>query len=125
MEIINHLGVNFKVMNGTYYDSTTPDKVIEVLENARTKRIRIQVDYGYTNLDKKISDSRTNGQSWGEVNDITGYVGRSTGERKIPLLVHNSRSLGGGAILTHCIVKIVTTKGKKVLYEHPTYKPFC
>lgn len=113
-----------KTVNGTSYHDKTPDKVIEVLENARTKRIRIQVDYGYTDLNEKLSDTRQNGQSWGEVNDITGYVGRSTGSQKIPLLVHNSRSLGGGALLDHCIVKIVTTKNKRVLYQHPTYKPF-
>lgn len=113
-----------KIVNGTYYNQNTPDKVIEVLEKARLDRTRIQVDYGYTDLDKKLSDGRKNGQSWGEVNDITGYVGRSTGTQKIPLLVHNRRSLGGGGLLTHCIVKIVTTKGKRVLYQHETYEPF-
>lgn len=35
-----------------------------------------------------------------------GTVGRSTGKVKIPLLVHNSRSMGGGGILTHCIIGI-------------------
>ena len=102
-----------KIVNGTFYNQNTHDKVIEVLENARTKRIRIQVDYG-----------NENGSSWGEIHDITGYVGRSTGIKKIPLLIYNRRSLGGGALLSDCIVKIVTTKNKIVLYEHPTYKPF-
>jgi hypothetical protein len=105
--------LTFKVVNDTCYDTTTPDKVIEVLETARQNRTRIKVDYGHND-----------GQSWGEVNDITGYVGRSTGTAKIPLLVHNTRSMGGGALLTHCIVKIETSKGKRVLYQHPTYKPF-
>lgn len=102
-----------KIVNGTSYNQDTNDKVIEVLENARLNRVRIQVDYGHKN-----------GQSWGEINDITGYVGRSTGTQKIPLLIHNTRSLGGGALLTNCIVKIVTSKGKKVLYQHETFKPF-
>lgn len=93
-----------KIVNGTTYHENTPDKVIEVLEKVRASRTRIQVDYGHEN-----------GQSWGERYDITGYVGRSTGTQKIPLLVHNSRSLGGGSLLTNCIVKIVTSKGKKVL----------
>ena len=64
-----------KTVNGTSYNQNTLDKVIEVLENAREKRIRIKVDYGFDN-----------GTSWGEQNDITGYVGRSTGTEKIPLL---------------------------------------
>lgn len=78
-------GIYFKVSNdGTYYDSkkNTSDKIIEVLENCKLNHTRIKIDYGHDN-----------GQSWGEVNDITGYVGRSTGTQKIPLLVHNSRSL--------------------------------
>jgi len=102
-----------KIVNGTFYNSNTSDKVIEVLEAAKVTRTRIKVDYGFDN-----------GSSWGETNDITGYVGRSTGSEKIPLLVYNRSSLGGGALLSHCIVKIVTTRGKKVLYQHETYSPF-
>ncbi len=125
IKTVNHNGTTFKVMNGTFYDSKTPDKVIEVLEQAKEGRVRLRLDYGYTDLNKKSDDGHTNGQSWGEVNDITGYVGRSTGERKIALLVHNTRSMGGGAILTHCIVKITRSNDKnRVLYQHPTYKPF-
>jgi hypothetical protein len=110
---VNHLGVDFKVANGTFYDSTTPDQVIEVLENARLGCVRLHIDLG---------DPET-GKSWGEVNDVRGYVGRSTGERKVPLLLHNTRSMGGGAILTHCIVKITRSDNKnRVLYENPKYK---
>lgn len=111
-KVVNN-NLTFKVCNNTCYATTTPDKVIEVLETARQNRTRVIVDYG-----------TDDGQSWGEVNDITGYVGRSTGTAKIPLLVHNTRSMGGGAILDHCIVKIMTSKGKKVLYQHPKYSPF-
>lgn len=111
---IEYNGTMYKVANGTYYSSKTPDKVIEVLENARLGHVRLRLDYGHEN-----------GQSWGEVNDVTGYVGRSTGSAKIPILVHNTRSMGGGAILDHCIVKITRSNDKnRVLYQHKTYKPF-
>ena len=40
---------------------------------------------------------------------------------KVPLLVANRRSLGGGAILTHCIVRIRESAGGRVLYQHPSY----
>ena len=54
--------------------------------------------------------------------DVEGYVSRSTGITPIPILVHNKRSLGGGGILTNCIVKITTTgKNKWTLYQHPSY----
>lgn len=97
----------YKEYNGTFYDIKTPQEVIDVLENARLNRTRILLDYG---------DVKT-GKTWGEVNDITGYVGRSTGSIKIPLLIHNSRSLGGGGILDHCIIAIYTSKGKRPLYK--------
>lgn len=101
----------YKIVNGTSYDVRTPKEVIEELEKARQSRTRLVVDYG---------DVET-GRSWKEEFDVTGYVGRSTGTSKIPLLVYNSRSFGGGSILDHCIIKISLSKGKKVLYQHPKY----
>ena len=62
------------------------------------------------------------GQSWRETFDIRGSIGRSTGSIKIPLLIKTSRSLGGGAVLDHCLVKITDANTKKILYIHPNYK---
>jgi hypothetical protein len=101
----------YKVVNGTSYHTDTHDEVVNVLENAMANHIRIRVYYG---------DAKT-GRDWDESYDVTGYVGRSTGKVKVPLLVYNSRSLGGTAILDHCIVKIVRTAGKSLLYQHPNY----
>jgi len=98
---------NHKEVNGTNYHIDTNDKVIKVLERCRENRTRIVIDYG--NVETK--------ESWNEVFDISGYVGRSTGSIKIPLLVHNSRSYGGGSILTHCILSIKESKGKGVLFS--------
>lgn len=100
----------YKIVNGTYYNENTPDQVINVLERVRQNGIRITLDYGNT----------SNGESWNEVYDIHGYIGRSTGEIKIPLLIHNNRSIGGIAILDHCIIGIYESKGKKPLYQ---FKP--
>lgn len=101
--------------NGTEYDTETPERVINILERYRQNPHlgRLALDYG---------DTKT-GQSWGQVYDTTGYIGRSNGTRKIPILIHDSRSHGGGAILDHCIVRIQTAKGKSILYQHSTYKP--
>jgi len=93
--------------NGTCYHKETPDKLVELLEELLENRTRITVDYG---------DIKT-GKSWGEEHDITGYIGRSTGNIKIPLLVYNTRSYGGGALLDHCIIGIKTSKGNKELYK--------
>jgi len=112
---VEYNGKPYKMFQGTYYNIETPDEVIKVIQTAKDGNVRIVLDYG---------DIKT-GKSWGEQYDITGYVGRSTGEVKIPLLIHNTRSMGGGAILTHCIIKIVRSNDKKrVLYQHPSYQPY-
>jgi hypothetical protein len=99
--------MEYKIFNGISYHEETSQKVIDALERARQNGTRIMIDYG---------DVKT-GDSWGEVCDIYGYVGMSNGERKVPLLIHNSRSFGGVAILTHCIIGIYESKGKRCLYK--------
>ena len=95
------------VVNGTFYPAGTPYEVIRVLEQCRADRTRIVIDYG---------DPRT-GKSWGEHPDRAGYVDRSTGTQKIPLLVYNRRAMGGGGILTTNILSIKTSDGKRTLYS--------
>jgi len=104
----------YKITNGTSFDSRTPDEVIRVLENARLNRTRLHVSLGEW-------EGPSAGRDWLESNDVQGYVGRSMGPVKVPLLVANRRSLGGGAILDHCIVRIRTSSGGRVLYQHPQY----
>ena len=94
------------------YKATTPDEVIEVLERARKSNTRLEIRLGCTET----------GRDWNEVYDCTGYVGLSCGtDGRFPLLVHNTRSMGGGILMSYCIVKIMESRGKKVLYQHPKY----
>jgi len=65
------------------------------------------------------------GQLWGDV--VVGYVGRSTGRVKIPLVVHNSRSYGGQGLLDDCILLVDEARknrhgGRDVYYRHPNLK---
>ena len=71
-------------------------KCLEVLEQCRKNGTRITLDLGNTET----------GESWNEKYDVTGYVGRSTGRVKLFLLIANSNSHGGGAILTGSILSI-------------------
>jgi len=87
----------YKIINGTSYHVETPIEVVKVLEYARANDIRIILNYG---------DTKT-GRPWNGEHDIKGYVGRSTGRNKIPLLIYSKRSFGGGgSILSHCILSI-------------------
>ncbi|MBQ7428390.1 hypothetical protein [Butyrivibrio sp.] len=94
---------------GTTYHAETPVEVIKILDNAIKNRLKLRIWYGDPNT----------GRDWMEVYDVYGYIGRSCGTSKIPLLVKTSKSMGGGAILDHCIVKI--TADKKVVYKHSSY----
>ena len=99
----------YQIKNGVSYDARTPNRVVFLLANALGSHTRLRLHYGDTK----------SGKSWFEENDTIGYIGRSTGEVKIPLLIKNNRSTGGGGILDHCIIGI-QNMAKTWLYKHPT-----
>lgn len=105
-------GRDYLVVNGTWYNPSTPPEVIKVLENARVFRRLLWVDYG---------DPQT-GRSWNEENDVRGRVSRSSGPVKIPLLVADGDD-GAPAMLEHCIVNIMSAESGRILYRHPTFTP--
>lgn len=100
-----------KLDNETCYHKETEDSLIELLERLRSNHIRLRFHWGNTKT----------GEDWGDDFNVCGTIGRSSGRIKIPILIHNIRSMGGGAILDHCIVKITESKGKAVLYQHANY----
>lgn len=103
-------GRRYKVYNETWYCFDTPDVVIYILDGAMKNHERIRVFYG---------DTET-GRDWMEIYDTIGYVTRSCGNIKIPLLIKNSRSIGGTGILDDSIVKI--TIDKVIVYQQRNYR---
>ena len=105
--------------NVTHFHPDTAPQVRRVVEDQLAARkqgggMRLRFHYG----------DPTTGQAWGD--SETGYVGRSTGQIKIPLVVHNARSMGGGGLLDKNVVKIEGTRkdrsgNRPVLYQHPDY----
>ena len=93
------------------FNEKTCDKVKTVLTDCYNKQCRIRIWYGDVNT----------GLSWLDEYDIMGTIGRSTGQQKIPLLIKNSRSSGGGGILCHCIIRIDIISSKRTIYEHPLF----
>lgn len=96
-------------VDGTYYSEGTNKRIIEILERARIFNQKIRVFYG----------DITTGRCWNDEFDTMGTIGRSSGTIKIPLLIKNSRSSGGGGILDNCIVRI--TIDKKNVYKHKNF----
>ena len=90
---------NYRVVNGTSYREGTPDEVVRVLEKAREQRVRLAIAFRAESV------------------PAFGRVGRSTGSTKVPLLVHNARSLGGEALWTDGIVEIRESESKRLLYR--------
>lgn len=103
-------GVKYKITeSGTAYHIDTPDDLVEVLERIRHNNWRVTFDFGNTDT----------GESWNESYRVTGRIGRSTGRIKIPILVYNTRSWGGGALLDDCIlsVKFANKKDGGYIYQ--------
>lgn len=101
------------IVNGTTYQNDTTHEMIEILEHIRLSGRRFRFHWG---------DTKT-GVDWGDHYDVTGTLGRSMGSMKVPILLHNRTSSGGGAILDHCIVRIrhANKKDGGDIYRHPNY----
>ena len=102
--------IEYKEENGTSYSAGTAQVVVDALERARTNGQRVYF---------RLGDTET-GKDWLEENDLCGKVGRSTGNIKIPLLIKTGRSMGGGGILTDCILLLIV-EGVEV-YRHSLYQ---
>jgi len=108
---VTKYGRRYKVYNGVYYSADTSDEMIFLLDEIKGKRERVEFRWG----------NPKTGEDWGDEHDVVGTIGQSTGEVKIPLLIHSRRSMGGGGILTGSIVKVMKAKGKRTIYQHPKY----
>ena len=93
------------------FNNETSDKVKAALVDCYHSKARIRVWYGDTDT----------GVSWLEEYDTIGTIGRSGGQVKIPLLIKNSRSIGGCGILCHCIIRIDVIGSKRTIYKHPLF----
>lgn len=113
-EYVNYNGTWFKygknIQNeGWKYKEN--EKLWEVLSSLVHSDRRVRVWYG---------DTET-GRSWNEEYEVTGTIGRSCGKIAIPLLIKNSRSYGGGALLDDCIIRIDDIKEKRTIYKSDNF----
>ena len=101
----------YQEYKGVYYHNETSLQVVTVLDRLRASRTRVAIRYG---------DS--DGKDWGEIHDVEGRISNSMGPLKIPLLIYNRSSMGGGALMDNRILRIVSTDGKTVYYQAKHYQ---
>ena len=109
-EYVNYNGTWFKYgeniqKEGWKYKEN--EKLWSILSSLVHSGRRVRIWYG---------DTET-GRSWNEEYEVTGTIGRSSGNIKIPLLIKNSRSYGGGSLLDDCIIRIDDIHQKRTLYQ--------
>ena len=94
-------------------DETTAqnNELLQTLKMCHETGRRCRVFYG---------DKET-GRSWNDEHDVMGTLSNSTGNTACLILVPTRRSMGGGALLDSCIIRIDDIKTKSVLYSHPKF----
>ena len=97
----------FEEYKGLWFSTNTPMQVKNVICHAYDHKLRVRLHLGNVHT----------GEVWPEEYDVIGRIGRSTGTEKIPLLIKNARSMGGGGILDHCILGIQEVTSKQWLYK--------
>lgn len=93
------------------FDPGTLPAIQDLINRLYENKRRVRIFYG----------DPVTGESWNEEYDVVGHVGKSTGEKPCALMIHNARSMGGGALLTACIIKVIDIDSRRVLYEHPRF----
>lgn len=81
------------IKNGTTYPDSTPMSLVRALEHHRNmqrgpgSRVRVKFTWGTSE----------------------GYIGRTVGDVRAPLLIHNRRSMGGELLDVEKIVEVRST----------------
>lgn len=105
------VGLYLKKENKLKVYKNVNEALLNTLLNSYNFKFRIRIWYG---------DLET-GRSWNEEYDTMGIIGRTTGKIKIPILVNNSRSWGGGAVLMGSIIRIDDIEDKITLWKVPNF----
>lgn len=95
----------------TFFARDTPEMVKLQLTLRMQGDTRIRIWYGDTKTGKATLDEH----------DVTGYVSRTTGTHRAPLLVNSKRSMGGLIISSNRIVRIDSISSGRTLYKHEKF----
>lgn len=106
------------------WNEGTPDEVKKALHKAQQRGTIVRLILGNPGDEKRVGY-----KDWHEENDVVGYVGNSTGPKKVailiePLLDEGGQVVpddGGGAISTDCLLRIIDVVRGIDLYRHTNY----
>jgi hypothetical protein len=98
-------------MNNFNFSERTSVKLQTLINHLYSSGERLRFWFGDT----------VTGKAWAEEHEIIGFIGKSTGIKPIPLLINNSRSLGGGGLLDGSIIRIDRIQGKRTIYQHENF----
>lgn len=110
---VNFAGTDIEV--GLYVRNE--DK-LEVFDNIDDRLVSVILQYRGSNERLRLffGDIHT-GCSWLEEYDVIGTIGRTGGKFKVPILLRNSRSVCGGAILVGSLVRIDEVSTHRTLWK--------
>lgn len=111
----------------TWFDPGTTPKVKKTLEDARKDYFENRSSADVLRI---FLGDPTTGRDWCEEYDVVGYIGRSTGSIKVPLLIEPLRNEygeltgadGGGAVSSGSIIRIINVSKNTELYRHKNYQ---
>lgn len=86
-------------------------KLVSIILQYRNSKERLRLFYG---------DIHT-GRSWNEEYNVTGSIGRTCGNFKVPVLLNNSRSYGGEAISIGSLIRIDEISTHQTLWQVPNF----
>lgn len=122
LKLSNGNTITYNEVNGTCYETEiqlkdgtvkkyqTNDELIDVLEWYINTDKRVRIWYGHED-----------GRAWNEEFDVTGRIGRSCGNYKIPILMSNSNSQYGGSLLVGKIIRIDDIAAKRTIYKQGNF----
>jgi hypothetical protein len=103
-----YFSVGIKLKDGTVEEySQVNEALMKLICNYSKNPWRVRIWYG----------NPVTGEAWNEEYDVTGHIGVTTGKISIPILVHNKRSWGGGAILVGSIIRIDDIEDHKTIWK--------
>ena len=92
---------------------------LEVFDNVDDKLISIILQYRGSDNERLrfFYGDRKTGRSWNEEFDVSGYVGRSCGNLKIPILLNKKNSCYGGALSLGSIIRVDEISSHRTLWK--------